>query len=130
MELGEWVKSNVDYGKRLVGSGIDGARSGQEEFFNGEPIGPFLTESMKASIAPEAIGACVGALAAYPFYRKKSSTATATLAYGLLGCVVGLTAGLAWKSRHLSASVASGAIKEIGKVRDEKWLTKNPINYA
>ena len=42
----------------------------------------------------------------------------------------GLTAGLAWKSRHLSASVASGAFKGIGKVRDEKWLTKNPINYA
>ena len=97
---------------------------------NGEPLGPFLSDSVKASIAPAAIGACVGALAAYPFYRKKSSTATATLAYGLLGCVVGLTAGLAWKSRGLSASVASGALKEIGKVRDEKWLTKNPINYA
>jgi hypothetical protein len=130
MELGEWVKTNVDYGKRLVGSGIDGARTGQEEFFNGEPFGPFVSDSMKASIAPAAIGACVGALAAYPFYRKKSSTAQITMAYGLLGCVVGLTAGLAWKSRHLSASVASGAFKEMGKVRDEKWLTKNPINYA
>lgn len=130
MEIGEWVKTNVDYGKRLVGSGVEGARAGQEEFLNGEPLGPFLSESMKASIAPAAIGACVGALAAYPFYRKKSSTATATLAYGLLGCVVGLTAGLAWKSRHFSASVASGAFKEISKVRDEKWLTKNPINYA
>ena len=66
MELGEWVKSNVDYGKRLVGSGFEGARSGQEEFFNGEPLGPFLGESVKGSLAPAAIGACVGALAASP----------------------------------------------------------------
>ena len=34
MELGEWVKSNVDYGRRLVGSGIEGARSGQDEFLD------------------------------------------------------------------------------------------------
>ena len=79
MEMGEWVKSNVDYGKRLVGSGIEGARSGQEEFLNGEPLGPFLSDSVKASLPPAAIGACVGALAGYPFYRQKSSTATATL---------------------------------------------------
>jgi hypothetical protein len=37
---------------------------------------------------------------------------------------------VAWKSRHLSASVAGAAMKNIGKVRDEQWLSKNPINYA
>jgi hypothetical protein len=130
MDVKDWVKSNVDYGRKLVDSGIEGARSGQDEFLNGEPLAPFLGESVKASIAPAAIGACVGALVAYPFYRKKSSTATATIAYGLLGCVVGLTAGMAWKSRHLSASVASGAMRNMGKVRDEKWLNQHPINYA
>lgn len=130
MEVGDWVKSNVEYGRRLVGSGIEGARAGQEEFLNGEALAPFLSESVKASIAPAAIGACVGALVAYPIYRKKSATAAITAAYGLLGCVVGLTAGMAWKSRHLSASVASGALKNMGKVRDEQWLDKHPINYA
>jgi hypothetical protein len=130
MELGNWVKSNVEYGRRLVDSGIEGARTGQEEFLDGESLAPFLGESVKASLAPAAIGACLGALVAYPIYRKRSSTAAITAAYGLLGCVVGLTAGMAWKSRHLSASVAGGAWKEIGKTRDEKWLTKNPINYA
>ncbi len=72
MDLGNWVKSNVDYGRRLVDSGIEGARSGQEEFLDGEPLAPFLGESVKGSLVPAAIGACVGALVAYPFYRRKS----------------------------------------------------------
>jgi hypothetical protein len=37
---------------------------------------------------------------------------------------------MAWKSRHLSASVAGSALKNIGKVRDQQWLTKHPIDYA
>jgi len=48
------------------------------------------------------------------------------MAYGLLGCAIGLATGVAWKSRHLSKSVAGGAMKNIGKVRDEQWLSKNP----
>jgi hypothetical protein len=128
MALGEWVKSNVDYGRRLVGSGIDGARSGQDEFLDGEPLAPFLGESFKGALLPAAVGACVGVLVGYPICRKKSPAVT--WAYGLLGCAVGLGAGFAWKSRHLSASAASGALKNIGKVRDERWLTKNPVNYA
>jgi hypothetical protein len=128
MEIGEWVKSNVDYGKRLVGSGIEGARSGQEEFLDGKPLAPYLGESVKGALVPAAIGVCVGVLAAYPISRKKSTAVT--LAYGLLGGIIGLTTGMAWESRELSASVASGAWKKMGKVRDEQWLTKHPINYA
>jgi hypothetical protein len=128
MELGEWVKSNVDYGRRLVGSGFEGARSGQDEFLNGEPLAPFLGESVKGALIPAMVGACVGVIVGYPMSRRKSPAVT--LAYGLLGCVVGLGAGFAWKSRHLSASVAGGAMKNIGKVRDEQWLHRNPINYA
>jgi hypothetical protein len=128
MDLGEWVKSNVDYGRRLVGSGIEGARSGQEEFLDGEPLAPFLGESFKGALVPAAIGACVGVLVGYPICRRKSPAVT--WAYGLLGCVVGLGAGFAWKSRHLGASVAENAWKNMGKVRDEQWLTKHPINYA
>ena len=128
MELGEWVKSNVDYGRRLVDSGIQGARSGQSEFLNGEPLAPYLGDSVKGALIPAVVGACVGVIVGYPISRRK--TPAVTLAYGLLGCVVGLGAGFAWKSRHLSASAASGAMKNISKVRDEQWLTKNPVNYA
>jgi hypothetical protein len=128
MELGKWVKSNVDYGRRLVDSGIDGARSGQEEFLNGQPLTPFLGESVKGALVPAAIGVCVGVLAGYPLWRKKSTSLT--LAYGLLGGAIGLTTGMAWKSRHLGASVAGNALKNMGKVRDEQWLAKHPIDYA
>lgn len=128
MDLGEWVKSNVDYGRRLVDSGIEGARTGQEEFLDGKPLTPYLGESVKGALVPAAIGVCVGVLAGYPIWRKKSSGVT--LAYGLLGGAIGLTTGMAWKSRHLSASVASNAFRNMGKVRDERWLTKHPIDYA
>ena len=128
MALREWVKSNVDYGRRLVGSGIEGARSGQEEFLNGEPLAPFLGESVKGALLPAVVGACVGVMVGYPISRRKSSSVT--WAYGLLGCAIGFTTGVAWKSRHLGASVASGALKNISKVRDEQWLIRHPINYA
>jgi hypothetical protein len=128
MALREWVKTNVDYGRRLVGSGIEGARSGQEEFLNGEPLAPYLGESVKGALLPAVVGACVGVMVGYPISRRKSSSAT--WVYGLLGCVIGFTTGVAWKSRHLGASVASGAMKNISKVRDEQWLTRHPINYA
>jgi hypothetical protein len=128
--LGNWVKSNVDYGRRLVDSGIEGARSGQDEFLDGEPLAPFLGESVKGSLVPAAIGACVGALVGLSHLPQE-----------ILGCHGHAGLWFAWlrdradhrhglESRHLSASVASGALKNIGKVRDERWLTKNPVNYA
>jgi len=69
-----------------------------------------------------------GRIGGLPIWRRKSKTVT--LAYGLLGGAIGLTTGMAWKSRHLSASVAGSAMKNIGKVRDQQWLTKHPIDYA
>ena len=128
MELGEWVKSNVDYGRRLVDSGIEGARSGQEEFFDGKPVTPFLEDAVKGALVPAAIGAALGLVVSYPLCRQKSKTAI--FAFGLLGCAVGLGAGLAWESRELSASVAGNAMKKMGRVRDQQWLSKHPIDYA
>ena len=128
MALGEWVKSNVDYGRRLVDSGLEGARSGQEEFLNGEPLSPFLGKTVRGALRPAAVGVGVGLLVSYPISRKKS--VAGTILFGLVGGAIGLGLGLAWENRRLSASVAGGAMKSIGKVRDEKWLSKNPINYA
>jgi hypothetical protein len=128
MSLGEWVKSNVDYGRRLVDSGIEGARSGQEEFFDGKPLTPFLGDVAKGALVPAAIGAALGLVISYPLCRQKSKTAI--FAYGLLGCAIGLGAGLAWESRELSASVAGNAMKKMGRVRDQQWLDKHPIDYA
>ncbi|MGO9796465.1 MAG: hypothetical protein ACLPLZ_10275 [Terracidiphilus sp.] len=77
---------------------------------------------------PAALGACIGVLGSYSGYRRKSIART--LAFGFLGGAIGLGAGLAWESRRLTASVAGSALRNIGRVRDEHWLTKHPIDYA
>jgi hypothetical protein len=128
MDLYEWSKSNADYGRKLFDSGIEGARSGRDAFLEGEPLAPFLGESARSAWKAAALGACLGVVASYPGRRRKSFART--LAYGLLGGAIGLGAGLAWESRRLTASVADGAWSSIGKVRDERWLTDNPINYG
>ncbi|MGA7647446.1 MAG: hypothetical protein WCF61_01530 [Terriglobales bacterium] len=77
---------------------------------------------------PAVLGACIGVLGSCPGYRQKSTTRA--LAFGLLGAAIGLGAGVAWKSRRLTASAAGGALRGMGKVRDEHWLRKHPIDYA
>ncbi|MFZ0684225.1 MAG: hypothetical protein WAM89_01660 [Terriglobales bacterium] len=128
MDLREWSTSNADYGRRLLDSGIEGARSGQEEFLKGKPLTPFLGESARSALAPAALGACIGVLGGLAEGRQKSITRTLT--FGLLGATLGLCVGLVWESRRLTASVAGGALKHIGRVRDERWLAKHPIDYA
>ena len=128
MDLRKWSKSNADYGRDVLHSGIEGARSGREAFLNGESITPFLSESVRNALKPAALGACIGVLGSYPGSRQKPTSIT--LAYGLLGGAIGFCAGLVWESRHLTASAACGALKSIGRVRDEHWLTKHPIDYA
>jgi len=128
MEVRKWVKSNVDYGRQLVDSGIEGARSGQAEFFDGKPLAPFVGDSLRGSILPATLGVCAGMLIGYSLFKRKS--AGSTLIYGLLGGALGFGAGFAWESRELGASVAGSAMKSIGKTRDEHWLAQNPIDYA
>jgi len=128
MDVRKWSKSNADYGRELLHSGIEGARSGREAFLNGESLSPFLSESIRSALKPAALGACIGVLGSCPGSREKSISRT--LAYGLLGGVIGFGAGVAWGSRCLTASVAGGALENIGRVRDEHWLTKHPIDYA
>jgi hypothetical protein len=128
MSSHNWLSSNVDYGRKLLNSGLEGARSGEEEFLEGRPLAPFLNDSVRQALRPAAIGACIGLLGSYPGNRQMS--AGRALAYGLLGGAIGFGVGVAWESRRLTASVASGALKNIGRVRDEHWFEQNPIDYA
>ena len=128
MDLREWSKSNAEYGRKLLDSGIEGARSGQEAYLDGRPLTPFLSESVRSALKPAAVGACIGMLGSYAGYRQKSIVKT--LVFGLLGGAIGLGAGLAWESRRFPASVAGGAMRNMGKVRDAHWLNKHPIDYA
>lgn len=128
MDLSKWSKSQADYGRELLHSGLEGARCGGETFLHGEPLAPFLSESIRSALKPAAVGAFIGVLGSYPGNREKSITRA--LAYGLLGGAIGLGAGVAWENRRLTASAAGSALRNIGRVRDEHWLTKHPIDYA
>ena len=128
MDLRKWSKSNTDYGRELLHSGIEGARSAGGAFLNGDSLTPLLSESARNALKPAVLGACLGVLGSRPGSREKS--VSRALAYGLLGGVIGFGAAVAWESRCLTASVAGGALRNIGRVRDEHWLTMHPIDYA
>jgi hypothetical protein len=128
MSLRNWSKSNANYGRRLVQSGIEGVRSASREFFDEESLIPDLSDSVRSAMAPAVVGACIGVLGGGSASRQKS--VGRALVFGLLGGAIGLGAGLAWESRRLTATALGGALRNIGRVRDEQWLTKHPINYA
>lgn len=130
MSLGSWSRSSADYGRKMLHSGLDGARSGREAFLNGRPLTPFLSESIRNAWKPAAIGACLGALGSYPNHRHDQYSIGRVFAYGFLGGAIGFGAAIAWESRWLTASVAAGALKNMEKVLDEHWLEKHPIDYA
>jgi hypothetical protein len=128
MGLRMWSKSNLEYGRKVLDSGLEGAHTGREAFLNGRPLTPFLNESVSKAWKPAVIGACVGALAGYPGNGHKSINRM--FAFGILGATFGFVAGVAWGSRSLTASVAHGALQNMSKVRDEHWLETHPIDYA
>jgi len=128
MNFLEWSKDSVEYGRRLVDSALEGARTGEDDFLQQDPLAPFLGESARQALGPAVIGACLGTVGGYLGSGCRSRTRA--LACGILGGVIGFSAGMIWDSRQLTASVASGAWKKIGKTRDERWFEKNPIDYA
>jgi hypothetical protein len=127
MGVDTWLRSNVDYTRKLVHSAVEGAHSGEGAFLNGDRLGPFLGLSARSALQPAAIGALLGALAAYTTCKRKQDRALACV---LLGAGIGVTTALAWKTRQLGAKVAGTAWKQITKARDQHWLEKNPIDYA
>jgi hypothetical protein len=128
VSVSEWSKTSLDYGKKLLDSGLEGARTGEGEFLQGEPLAPFLEESARLALEPATIGVFLGVLGSCAGNGQRSTTRT--LVYGLLGGAIGFGVGLAWSSRRLTASVAEQAFRSMNKVRDEHWLENNPIDYA
>lgn len=125
--LAQWSKAEVEYGRKVLDSGLEGARSGREAFFEGRSVTPFLTQSVRNALKPAAIGACIGVLSSCPERRRSAFRA---IGCGLLGGAIGFAAGLLWESRQLTVSMASGALRNIGKTRDEHWFERHPIDYA
>ena len=128
MELSQWSKSEVEYGKKLMHAGLGGARSGEQEFLRGGSLSPYIRNAAMKSLIPALCGSLLGLFSGTVCRRRISPSRVAI--FGLVGGIVGFAVGLSWESRDLSTSVANRALKDIGKVRDEHWFEKNPIDYA
>ena len=128
MTFREWSQSEVEYGRKVLNSGLAGARSGQEAFLNGRPLTPFLGKVVRDASTPAAVGAILGMLGSFPGQHQQS--ARRALAFGVVGWAIGLSMGIVWQSRGLTACAANGALRNIGRVRDEHWLESHPIDYA
>lgn len=128
MTLAEWTESSVDYGRKLVDSAVEGARTAEDEFEKSEPLAPFLEENARHAIASAVVGACLGALGG--FFARGQHSRTRAVVRGLLGAAFGFSAGMVWESRRLTGSVTSGALKNVRKTRDEHWFERHPIDYA
>lgn len=125
MKIGDWLKSEVEYGRDLADSGWQGARSALLD----KPVGEILSQSVRASWAPTVTGAGVGALCALLAQRRKPKPIVLVV-MGAVGGFVGFTAGVAWETRQLSSGIARGAMRNIGSTRDSHWLGKHPINFG
>jgi hypothetical protein len=128
MELRNWSKSEFEYGRKVLNSALLGARSGREAFLEGRSLTPFLGEEVRNALKPAAAGAFIGLLGSY--LENHRSSFGRVLEFGLVGWVIGLGAGIAWQTRGLTECAASSAFRNIGKLRDEHWLERHPIDYA
>ena len=107
-----------------MNSGLQGARSAEQQFLQREPLKPYLGESARAALSPALVGACVGVIGSRTGARNNSPVRM--VAFATVGWLLGFTVGLAWESRRLTASLVYGARKGINKVRDEHWLETHP----
>ena len=128
MNLREWSQSEVDYGRKVLHSGLAGARSGRETFLHEKPFTPFLSGAVRKASMPALIGAIAGVVASHP--RNRQTSACKALAYGFFGGAIGLAMGIAWHSRAFTACVTNSALRNMTTVRNEHWLDKHPIDYA
>lgn len=128
MSVAAWLMPNVEYGRKLFRSALQGARYGEEGYLHGKPFHLFVDESAWNALKPAALAACIGVLGGCSGRRNRS--AARAVEYAVVGGAIGFGVGLAWQSRRLTASVASEAWKKLGRARDEHWLERNPIDYA
>ena len=130
MHVGEWIASEVEYGRDLADSGWHGARTALDNALQQEPAGELLSRTLRASWAPAVLGAGVGAVCALLLPRRKSGIPGAAIALGVTGSLLGFAAGVAWETRDVSSEVARSALREISSTRDTRWLKKHPINFG
>jgi len=128
MKPDDKMKNGLQYGRALVHSGLSGLRNGRDSHLHGQPLCEVLTGSARGALGLAAIGTCAALLGSCVSGRRTRSVKA--VGFGVVGSVIGLAVGLAWKTRELTASMGRSALKEMGAVRDERWLQTHPIDYA
>jgi len=119
--------STVGYGWRLINSAIAGAVSGCRETIEKEGGRTLLWRAATDSWRTAAIGACLGAAASA---KESEDPLFVMLKGGLIGGAVGLGAGILWNLRAPTGTALKSAMQNVNVLRDERWLERNPINYA
>ena len=128
MSISDTVKTNLAYSKELVESGIEGAKEARKAVLASEESTDIVTAAAQESWQAAAIGVLAGAICGVLADDRKPIRGV--IAGGLLGAVLGFGGSFAWKTRPLTSAMARGAGKRISRVRDVRWLSKNPINYG
>lgn len=128
MTVTDWVEENLEYGRKLVNSGIEGAQAGGEAALGDETLPEVLIESAPSTIGIAATGAGLGLLCSY-FANKRRITGQAAL-FAAVGAFAGFVIGAGWSTRHVAKGMGVGAMRNIHGVRDEHWLERHPIDYA
>ncbi len=128
MNLDAWLRSGIAYGCDLLRSAVEGARSAGEQIGEEESPRSVLMRSARTSLVPSVAAASLGAVAGY--WAGKRKPAYNTVAFGLLGAVIGFAGGMAWSTRHMTGDLARGAIENVNAARDAHWLNKHPVDYA
>jgi hypothetical protein len=124
----ESMTNKVTYSRRLVHAGMSGIRTGREVALNGQPLPDLLIESVRGSLKLAAAGAWAGLLLSC--LSKRRSHLPRSIACGSLGGALVFAAAFAWRTRKITSSVARSTFREVGRVRDERWIEMNPIDYA
>ena len=127
MKRASRLDSNIVYVARLVRSGFEGAISVSRQTLKDEPSRSVLSQSVRDSWKPAAVGAYFGLLASVWMRDSKLPRA---LWGGFVGSALGLAGGALWKSRTVTGGVMGGALKSVNAARDQRWLQLNPINYG
>jgi hypothetical protein len=121
------LDSNIVYMAGLVRSGFEGAICVSRKTLEDESSRSVLSQSVRESWKPAAVGAYLGILASI---WKRDSKLPRAVWGGFIGSALGLAGGTLWNSRTVTGGVVRGAVKSVNAARDKRWLDLNPINYG
>ena len=130
MSISEKVKDSLAYPKELLESGIEGASEARRAVLDSheQERSDLVTAAAQESWQLATIGVLAGAICGALADDRKP--VRGVIAGGLLGGVIGFAGSFGWKTRPLTTAMAHEAGKRINARRDERWLSKNPVNYG